>query len=209
MKYSELSNPWKRIFELEWESLQKGSKAIAAVIVNEEGEIVSEGRNQIAEWPIPNTIVAHAEAEAVRNLNLRRHHHPKTYTLYTGLEPCIMCMGTIVMGHIRKVVIAARDAYGGAMHLINHSEFAKSKGIQVTFLDNELGDMQRAFQALRELMYNSDKEKRAKMLADFSVYNKIGVDAAVQLMKDGFFEARPLEEITAEEVFDALMESFT
>ena len=209
MKYSELSTPWKRIFELEWESLQKGSKAIAAVIVNEEGEIVSEGRNQIAEWLIPNTIVAHAEAEAVRNLNLRRHRHPKTYTLYTGLEPCIMCMGTIVMGHIRKVVIAARDDYGGAMHLINHSDFAKSKGMQVTFLDNELGDMQRAFQTLREMMYNNDEEKKAQMLADFSVYNKTGVDAAVHLMKDGFFEARSLEEITAEVVFDALIERFT
>lgn len=208
MKYSELSIPWKKIFELEWKSLQKGSKAIAAVIVNEEGEIVSEGRNQIAEWPIPNTIVAHAEAEAVRNLNLRIHRHPKTYILYTGLEPCIMCMGTILMGHIRKVVIAARDDYGGAMHLINHSEFAKSKGIQVTFLDNELGDMQRAFQTLREMMYNNDEEKKAQMLADFSVYNKVGVDAALTLMSDGFFEQRNISDITVAEIFDALIERF-
>lgn len=208
MKYAELTPQWKRIFELEWESLCKGSKAIAAVIVNEEGEIVSEGRNQISEWIIPNTIVAHAEAEAVRNLNLKKHHHPKTYTLYTGLEPCIMCMGTIVMGHIRKVVIAARDDYGGAMHLINHSEFAKSKGIQVTYLNNELGDIQRAFQTLRELMYNQDEEKKASMLKDFSVYNKVGVDAAVSLFEDVFFKERAPKEITAEEVFDALMTRF-
>lgn len=205
MKYSELSTPWKRIFELEWESLCKGSKAIAAVIVDEEGDIVSEGRNQIAEWTIPNTIVAHAEAEAVRSLNLRKHRHPKTYTLYTGLEPCIMCMGTIVMGHIRKVVIAARDDYGGAMHLINHSDFAKSKGMQVTFLDNELGDMQRAFQTLRELMYNDDEEKKAQMMTDFSVYNKVGVDAAMSLFEDSFFKSRTPNEMAVEEVYDALM----
>lgn len=208
MKYAELAPQWKRIFELEWESLCKGSKAIAAVIVNEEGEIVSEGRNQIAEWTIPNTIVAHAEAEAVRNLNLKKHHLPKTYTLYTGLEPCIMCMGTIVMGHIRKVVIAARDDYGGAMHLINHSEFAKNKGIQVTYLDNELGHMQRAFQTLRELMYNQDEEKKTSMIKDFSVYNKVGVDAAISLIENGFFENRSLNEMTTEEVFDALMDKF-
>lgn len=208
MKYSELSAPWKRIFELEWESLCKGSKAIAAVIVNEAGEIVSEGRNKITECNLPNPATAHAETEAIRSLDVRRYPYPKTYTLYAGLEPCIMCMGTIVMGHIRKVVIAARDDYGGAMHLINHSDFVKSKGIQVTFLDNELGDMQRAFQTLRELLYNNDEEKKAKMLADFSVYNKVGVDAALCLMKDGFFEARLPEEITAEEVFDALIERF-
>ncbi len=204
MKYAELAPQWKRIFELEWESLRKGSKAIAAVIVNEEGEIVSEGRNQISECQVPNPATAHAEAEAVRNLDVSKYPHPKSYTLYAGLEPCIMCMGTIVMGHIRKVVIAAKDDYGGAMHLINHSEFAKSKGIQVTYLDNELGDMQRAFQTLRELMYNNDKAKLEKILVDFSVYNKAGVDAAIRIMKDGFFEARPLEKITTEEVFNAL-----
>ena len=208
MKFSQLSTPWQRVFELEWESIRQGSKAIAAVIVNEEGEIVSEGRNQISECQVPNPATAHAEAEAVRNLDVSKYPHPKSYTLYAGLEPCIMCMGTIVMGHIRKVVIAAKDDYGGAMHLINHSEFAKSKGIQVTYLDNELGHMQRAFQTLRELMYNQDEEKKESMLKDFSVYNKVGVNAAVNLMKNGFFENRTPNEITAEEVFDALMERF-
>ena len=163
MKYSKLSTPWKRVFQLEWESICQGSKAIAAVIVNENDEIISEGRNQMTEWNVPNPATAHAEAEAIRNLDVRKHPNPKAYTLYAGLEPCIMCMGTLVMGHIRNVVIAARDDFGGAMHLIDCSEFAKSKGIKVTFLDNELGDMQRAFQSLRELMYNDDEEKKAKM----------------------------------------------
>ncbi len=208
MKYSELPTPWKRIFELEWESIFQGSKAIAAVIVNENGEIISEGRNQISECNVPNPATAHAEAEAVRNLDISVHTSPKTYTLYAGLEPCIMCMGTIVMGHIRKVVIAARDDYGGAMKLIQYSKFARSKGIQVTFLDNELAHMQRAFQTLRELMYNTDDVKKSQMLKDFSIHNKIGVEAAIKLMNDGFFSIHPFKEITVEEVFNALMERF-
>ena len=40
MKFIELAIHWKRIFELEWESVCEGSKAIAAVIVNEKGEKV-------------------------------------------------------------------------------------------------------------------------------------------------------------------------
>ncbi|MBQ9120122.1 MAG: nucleoside deaminase [Lachnospiraceae bacterium] len=206
LRYSDLSLPWKRIFELEWESICEGSKAIAAVIVNENGEIISEGRNQISECNVPNPATAHAEAEAIRNLDVRKHPNPKTYTLYAGLEPCIMCMGTLVMGHIRNVVIAARDDYGGAMNLIQHSSFAKSKGIKITWLDNELGDMQRAFQTIRELLYNQEEEKRERMLQDFSVYNEKGVNAAVKLMERGFFEGCALNEITAAEVFDALME---
>ena len=208
MKYEELPLWWKRIFELEWESVCEGSKAIAAVIVDDEGKILSEGRNQISECNVPNPATAHAEAEAIRNLDVSKYPYPKTYTLYAGLEPCIMCMGTLVMGHIRNVVIAARDHYGGAMKLIEHSEFAKSKGIRVTWLDNELGDMQRAFQTVRELLWNRDDEKRNSMLKDFAVFNKKGVDAAVSLVGKGFFENHQLKEIKAGEVFDALKSEF-
>lgn len=205
MKYRELPPQWQRIFELEWESVCEGSKAIAAVIVNEEGEIISEGRNQISECKVPNPATAHAEAEAVRNLDISKYPYPKTYTLYAGLEPCIMCMGTLVMGHIRKVVIAARDDYGGAMHLIQYSDFAKSKGIEIIWLDNELGHMQRAFQTIRELLYNQNEKKKQGMLKDFSVHNKVGVEAAKKLMAEDFIAGRSLRDITVEEVFDALM----
>lgn len=208
MRYNELPIHWQRIFELEWKSVCEGSKAIAAVIVDENGEIVSEGRNQISECNVPNPATAHAEVEAIRNLDVSKYPNPKKYTLYAGLEPCIMCMGTLVMGHIRKVVIAARDDFGGAMNLIECSKFAKSKGIQTTFLDNEIGDMQRAFQTIRELIYSPDNDKRKFMLHDFSVYNKVGVIAAKELVESGFFEDRTLAEIAAEEVFDQLSSRF-
>jgi len=208
MKYAELPIYWKRIFELEWKSVCEGSKAIAAVIVDENGELVSEGRNRISECTVPNPATAHAEAEAVRNLDVSKYPNPKKYTLYAGLEPCIMCMGTLVMGHIRNVVIAARDKFGGSMHLIDCSEFAKSKGIQITFLDNELGDMQRAFQTIRELLYSPDNDKRKFMLHDFSHYNRVGVIAAKELVESGYFEGRALAEFSAEEVFDELASRF-
>ncbi|MDE6664182.1 MAG: hypothetical protein K2K46_12695 [Lachnospiraceae bacterium] len=31
------------------------------------------------------------------------------YTLYTALEPCPMCMVTMVMGGIRNIIIRAHD----------------------------------------------------------------------------------------------------
>lgn len=208
MKYTELPIHWQRIFELEWKSVCEGSKAIAAVIVDENGEIVSEGRNRISECTVPNPATAHAEAEAVRNLDVSKYSNPKKYTLYAGLEPCIMCMGTLVMGHIRNVVIAARDNFGGAMHLIDCSKFAKSKGIQTTFLDNEMGDIQRAFQTIRELLYSPDNDKRKFMLHDFSFYNRVGVIAAKELVENGYFEGRTLSELPVEEVFDELASRF-
>ncbi len=203
MKYSELPRHWQRIFGLEWISVCEGSKAIAAVIADSDGNILSEGRNQISECSVPNPATAHAEVEAIRNLDVSRFPHPKTYTLYAGLEPCIMCMGTLVMGHIRNVEIAARDDFGGAMKLIELSDFARGKRIKVTWRDDILGDMQRAFQSIRELLYNTDEDKKQRMLKDFSVYNKNGVDAAVRLFSEGFF-SRTLTDISAEEVFNAI-----
>ncbi len=207
MKFEELSVQWKRIFELEWQSLCEGSKAIAAVIADESGNIISEGRNMISECTVPNPSTAHAETEAIRNLDISKYPDKKKYTLYAGLEPCVMCMGTLVMGGIRKVEIAARDDFGGAMALMEHSDFISRKSIQIIWLDNELGDMQRAFQTIRELLYNDDDEKLRRMLTDFSVYNEAGVKAAEHLINSGIFKNKKPADFTAEEIFDALIKS--
>ncbi len=208
MRFSELSRPWQRVFELDWLSLCEGSKAIGAVIADENGVIISEGRNRIYEDVIPNPAVWHAEVEAVRNLDVRKFPNLRSYTLYAGLEPCPMCMGTLVMGHIRHVVIGAPDNYGGAMGLMKHSPFLARKNVQVTFEKEEYGHMQRAFQTLWELIYHGNDEKTEAKLLDFSVYNKIGVEAAKKLLEDGVLEGRVLSEVTVEEVFDALAKRF-
>ena len=73
MRFSEQEKHWQRIFELEWLSLCEGSKAIAAVITDSEGNIISEGRNMTGENLIPNPAAAHAETEAVRGLNVSEY----------------------------------------------------------------------------------------------------------------------------------------
>ena len=205
MRYQELDAYWKRIFELEWISLCEGSKAIAAIIVSNEGEIISEGRNKIGETTIPNPRVSHAEVEVVRNLDIKKYPHVKMYTLYTALEPCPMCMGTIVMGGIRNIVIGTKDAHGGAMELVEQSEYLKRKNINVVWMPQEYGDVQRGFQALKELLYNTNGELLERMMADFSVYNKKGVLAAKELIDDGLFKDKKPNSYSVEEIFDKLM----
>lgn len=205
MRYQELNTYWKRIFELEWISLCEGSKAIAALIVSNEGEIISEGRNKIGEATIPNPRVSHAEVEVIRNLDIKKYPHVKTYTLYAALEPCPMCMGTIVMGGIRTVVIGTKDAHGGATELVEQSEYLKRKNINVVWMPQEYGDVQRGFQALKELLYNTDEELLERMMADFSVYNKKGVLAAKELITEGIFEDKKPNSYSVEEIFDKLM----
>lgn len=205
MRYQDLNMYWKRIFELEWASLCEGSKAIAALIVSEDGTIISEGRNKIGETEIPNPRVSHAEVEAIRNLDVRKYPFVKSYTLYAALEPCPMCMGTLVMGGIRDVVIGTKDDHGGAMGLIEHSKFLKSKNIRITWMPQEYGDVQRGFQALKEILYSTDQERLERMMIDFSVYNKRGVMAAQELISEGIFAERAPSSYSVEEVFDRLM----
>ena len=65
LKFAELPRHWQRIFELEWESVCKGSKAIAAVITDTDGRILSEGRNRIGENSIPNPAAARGNAAGI------------------------------------------------------------------------------------------------------------------------------------------------
>ena len=203
-EFAALPQHWQRIFTLEWEAVCAGSRAIAAVIADREGNILSEGRNLTGEQCIPNPAAAHAETEAVRNLDISRYPDKHSYILYAGLEPCVMCMGTLVMGGIRHIEIAAHDLFGGAMDLMQHSAFIRSKQIEVRWAEPLLGDMQRAFQTIREQLYNQDKEKKQRMLTDFSACNKAGVHAACVLTESGFFTRKKPADYTANDVYTAI-----
>ena len=206
MKYCELSYVWKKIYESEWESLCHKSKAIAAVIVDENGRIISEGRNKIGEQEILNPRVSHAEVEAVRNLDISKYPNVKSYTLYAALEPCPMCLGTLVIGGIRKVIIGAHDSFGGAIELIEKSEFLSSKHITVTWMPQIYGDIQRGLQAIKEMLFNEDNDKLEKMLSDFAIYNPRGVEAAKSLVNSGLFKNNPPEHFEIEYIFDRMSE---
>ena len=205
LKFAELPRHWQRIFELEWESVCKGSKAIAAVITDTDGRILSEGRNRIGENSIPNPAAAHAETEAVRSLDTAKYPDPHSYILYAGLEPCVMCMGTMVMGRLRHCEIAARDLYGGAISLMQHSAFIRDRNVEVRYADTRLGEMQRAFQTVQTLLFEQNADKRRRMLTDFAVCHRAGAEAAERLVRDGYFREKQPADYTADIIFDTVM----
>ena len=41
-------------------------------------------------------------------------------TLYTTLEPCVMCMGAILLHRIGRVLYGSDDPYGGATQVSGH-----------------------------------------------------------------------------------------
>lgn len=98
----------------------KGEVPIGAVIVHE-GRIIARGHNkrELARDP-----AAHAELLAIRAAarKLDRWRLSGT-TLYVTLEPCLMCMGAIILARIPRLVFGAFDPKAGACgSLYNISE---------------------------------------------------------------------------------------
>ena len=89
----------------------KGEVPIGAVIVHD-GRIVGRGHNLRETSNDPTT---HAELIAIRQAaaTLDSWRLLDT-TLYVTLEPCVMCMGGIILARIPRLVYACRDPRAGA-----------------------------------------------------------------------------------------------
>jgi len=88
-----------------------GEVPIGAVIVRE-GVIVGRGYNLRETSNDPTT---HAEMVAIRQAaETIGHWRLLDCTIYVTLEPCVMCMGAIILARIPRLVYACRDPRVGA-----------------------------------------------------------------------------------------------
>ena len=108
----------ERALELARISLDHGSGPVGCVIVDERGEVIAEGRNRAHEpWPlesreIAGSSLAHAELSAL--FHLQDLEDAPGWTLYSSLEPCLMCSGALALLGLGRVVWACDDPWNGA-----------------------------------------------------------------------------------------------
>ncbi len=90
----------------------RGEVPVGAVLVNAEGEMIGQGANSPVADLDPT---AHAEMHALRQAARESgNYRLGDSTLYTTLEPCIMCAGAIVHARVGRLVFGARDLrFGG------------------------------------------------------------------------------------------------
>jgi tRNA(adenine34) deaminase len=93
----------------------EGNLPVGAVIVLD-GEIISEGKNTV--WIPALDATRHAEIEALRSVPSELWDHATEMTLYTTLEPCVMCLGAILLHGVGRVVFGSSEDYGGASSIV-------------------------------------------------------------------------------------------
>ena len=93
--------------DLARKSIAEGNRPIGSVVTRD-GEIVGEGRNQSNTASDPT---AHAEVMAIRDAAQRLGTRDLSgCTLYSGIECCPMCLGTILEAKITVLVLGGRHA---------------------------------------------------------------------------------------------------
>lgn len=89
-----------------------GDVPVAALVLDERGEVIGSGRN---ERELHRDPTAHAEIVALRAAaGTRADWHLEGCTLVVTLEPCVMCAGAVLAARVPTVVFGAWDEKAGA-----------------------------------------------------------------------------------------------
>lgn len=146
--FKDLSPIWQEAFTVAWNAFCNETIPIGAIIADREGNILSRGRNAIYDAQVLNPKLQHAEMNCLFNLDTRKYPDVRQYILYTTMEPCPMCMGSLTMANIRHVRYAAHDDYCGAIHLAFSDRYISSKNIDIQTADNGMEPVQLTMQTL-------------------------------------------------------------
>ncbi len=138
-------------------SFEQGGIPVGAVMVRD-GRVIAEGHNQRVQRKNP---ILHGEMDCLQNYGRQANY--RGVTLYTTLNPCMMCAGTIVQFEIERVVIGQEKVTFPPEHpFLGNIDFLRSRGVEVVLL-NDPG-CEKLFQA-----FLADPKTRKLWLEDIGI----------------------------------------
>jgi len=97
------------------EALSRGEFPVGCVIAIG-NEIVARGGRRDSAGNAPE--LEHAEIVAIRRLMREKPgFDPARLVVYSTMEPCLMCLSTLLVNGCRQIVYAYEDVMGGAVNL--------------------------------------------------------------------------------------------
>jgi tRNA(adenine34) deaminase len=107
----------ERAVELALQAEHTGNLPVGAVLVLG-GTIIAEGTSSVVS-PVYDP-GAHAEMRTLASADKSLWPRAREMTCYTTLEPCVMCMGALLLHGVGRVVFGATDVEGGAGRMLLH-----------------------------------------------------------------------------------------
>ena len=100
-----------------------GDLPIGAVLICD-GDIVGRGRNRIRSQ---GDKLRHAEVEALETSKKIRAGRHEDCVIYTTTEPCVMCLGTIIMADVRHIFFGLPDPARGGTDMMARVPYAANQ----------------------------------------------------------------------------------
>lgn len=109
--FDDLDLVWQRALAQAWRAHVLGNIGVGAALTDRGGVIVAEGRNRVIDTTAPpgrlhGNFLAHAEMDVLAQLPVGDYEH---HTLWTTLEPCLLCLSALVTTHVGVLRFAAPD----------------------------------------------------------------------------------------------------
>ena len=109
---------YERFMELALEQAQKafarGEFPVGCVIVQDEQVISTGSRKGTRQDRTFFSEIDHAEIRALKGLeDMDKGFEPEKAIIFSTMEPCLMCLGAIILSGIKKIVYAYEDPMGG------------------------------------------------------------------------------------------------
>ena len=129
------------------QGLKEGGIPIGSVLVHR-GRIIGRGHNRRVQH---ESVVLHAEMDALENAGRQPAAVYRECTLYTTLSPCAMCAGAILLYKIPRVVIGENRTFVGEEALL------RSRGVAVEVAqDSTCFQLVSAFIQANPQLWNED-----------------------------------------------------
>lgn len=204
-----LSLPWQAALEMAWEAYCTGTVPIGAVVADENGNVVSRGRNRILEDTAPEGQIcrnelAHAEINALLSIRLG-YEECRHASLYTTMEPCPLCMGALYMSDVKTLHFAARDPWAGSVNLLGTTPYLSRKSIKVFGPSNSL--LEELLVALHiewEVFNRGEQILTSRFFNEFRAILPNAVKKGISLYQSGGLRKKQNEGIPAKQVVDWL-----
>ena len=119
-----------------------------AVIIDKEGNVISNGNNQVIK---NNDPTAHAEIVAIREACEKLHtYNLSDYILYTSCEPCPMCLSAIIWANIKEVYYGCTKEDAGEIGFRDDMIYDYLKGNNFNLIDLKKMDREECLEVFKK-----------------------------------------------------------